>query len=125
MSAGIFAEIEQRRSEFAEGAHNLRTILGMHGPVAHDLSRRAIAVESSAKDHATGRPGPNVISGRLRGSITWRLGEDELGLYADIGTNVEYAARIELGYQGTDSLGRTYDSPAYPFLRPGLEAAGL
>lgn len=79
-----------------------------------DLARRAIQVESAAKVNASGRPGPNVRTGRLRASISWRLGEDYLGLYADIGSNVEYAGYVE---NGTDR------APAYPFLKPALEAA--
>ena len=38
------------------------------GPVARDLARRAIRVESQAKRNASGRPGPIVRSGRLRSS---------------------------------------------------------
>lgn len=95
----------------------LRDLLsGEHGAVARDLVRRAIRVEGSAKQHATGRPGPNVITGRLRGSITWRLGVDPLGVYADVGTAVFYAPFVELG---------TSRAPAYPYLRPALEAARL
>lgn len=39
-----------------------------------------------------------------------------------VGTNVEYAARREFGFTGTDSLGRTYQDPATPYLRPAIEA---
>jgi phage gpG-like protein len=93
----------------------LRDVLvGQSGPVARDLSRRAILVESSAKLHASGRPGPNVQTGRLRGSITWTLGADSASLYADVGSNVEYAAYVEYG---------TDRAPAYPYLRPALAAA--
>jgi HK97 gp10 family phage protein len=86
----------------------------LRGPVMQDVAKRAIRVETSAKQHASGRPGPNVRTGRLRGSITWRLGEDGLSPYADIGTAVHYAPYVELG---------TSRMPAYPFLRPALEAA--
>lgn len=79
-----------------------------------DLVQRAIRVEAAAKQNATGRPGPNVITGRLRASITWALGEDEISPYVDIGSNVHYAPFVELG---------TSRAPAYPFLRPALDAA--
>lgn len=93
----------------------LRALLtSRQGPVARDLSRRAIRVESSAKLHASGRPGPMVRTGRLRGSITWALGEDTQGLFADIGSNVEYAGFVE---NGTDR------ARPYPYLRPALAAA--
>jgi phage gpG-like protein len=93
------------------------------GPVARDLIRRGIRVESQAKLNASGRPGPRVQTGRLRSSITWALGRDTRGLFVDVGSNVVYAKRIEEGFHGTDSLGRRYDQPAYPFLRPALIAA--
>lgn len=81
--------------------------------MGRELAVRAIRVETQAKRNASGRPGPNVITGRLRGSITWGLGVDHLGLFAAIGTNVEYAPFVELG---------TSRAPAYPFLVPALDA---
>lgn len=84
------------------------------GPVMQDLTKRAIRVESSMKQHASGRPGPKVRTGRLRGSITWRAGIDGNSPYVDIGSSVLYAPFVELG---------TGRAPAYPFMRPGLEAA--
>lgn len=90
--------------------------LALRNPVNVDLARRAIKVEGAAKQYATGQGGgPNVRTGRLRGSITWRLGHDA-GPYADIGSAVEYAPYVELG---------TSRMPAYPFLRPALEAARI
>lgn len=91
-----------------------RILRGRNGPVARDLSRRAIRVESRAKLNASGRPGPRVRTGRLRSSIAWALAEDGRGLYAVIGTNVVYAKWLELGSDR---------APAYPFLRPALRAA--
>ena len=38
-----------------------------------------------------------------------------------VGTNVEYAARLEFGFQGTDSKGRKYNQPAQPYLRPAVD----
>jgi len=87
---------------------------GPQGPVARDLARRAIRVESAAKLNASGRPGPRVRTGRLRSSISWTLGEDGRGLYAAVGTNVYYAKWVELGSDR---------APPYPFLRPALAAA--
>jgi HK97 gp10 family phage protein len=95
-------------------------------PVALDLARRAIRVESAAKQNASQPPrngpdsgsepggGPAVRTGRLRGSITWRLGKDAISVYADIGTSVFYGPFVELG---------TSRMEARPFLRPALDAA--
>lgn len=82
-----------------------------------------------------------VDTGRLRSSISsnWtgsgmakgRVGgqakpDDGIGqptkkLTGVVGTNVEYARRIEFGFLGmTDSLGRTFFQPSLPYLRPAL-----
>lgn len=113
-SAAIQAEIGLAIRSFRFHEANLQLLLrGRSGPVARDLTRRAIKVEGAAKRNATQRPGPKVRTGRLRGSITWRLGEDARGLYADIGSAVLYAPYVELG---------TSRMPAYPFLLPALSA---
>lgn len=105
---------------------------GPDGPVARDLERRAIRVESAAKrlvrQHGTGRiyhltnptrthqasaPGqpPATDLGRLGASITHELGADNEGLVARVGTNVEYALFLEVG---------TRHMAPRPFLRPAL-----
>lgn len=65
------------------------------GAVAQALARKAIAVETAAKVIATEEG--LVDTGRYRASISWRLGRDSLGLYADIGSAVPYAGFIEQG----------------------------
>jgi hypothetical protein len=95
-------------------------LVGPHSATAVDLSRRAIRVTNQAKQNASSPPpsvpgfGPAVRTGRLRGSITWRLGTDFQGVYADIGSAVLYAPYVELG---------TSRMAARPYLRPALEAA--
>ncbi len=87
--------------------------------VAVDLVKRAIRVEAAAKSGWSSPPSmpghkPAVRTGRLRGSITWRLAADALSPYVDVGTNVFYAPFVELG---------TSRMQARPFLRPALKAA--
>jgi HK97 gp10 family phage protein len=55
-----------------------------------------------------------VDTGRLRSSITEELRHDDEGLVEVVGTDVEYAAYVELG---------THRARAQPFLRPAAEAA--
>jgi phage gpG-like protein len=87
----------------------LRALLeGPSGPVARDLTRRALRVESRAKALSP------VRTGRLRGSITWALGADGLGLFAEVGTNVLYGVFVEIG---------TRYMSARPYLVPALAAA--
>lgn len=74
-----------------------RVLVGPQGPVAKDLVRRAQRVTDQAKVNASGRPGPNVDTGRLRSSIHWRLVTGAGGLYAEVGTTVSYAKGLEEG----------------------------
>lgn len=97
------------------------------------LAEIGVAIESSAKEHASGRPGPNVITGRLRSSIHWVLGEDELSLFTDIGPSVLYGKWVEKGHPNTahfyakadGTIGYVGDQPTrpYPFLKPAYEDA--
>ncbi len=49
--------------------HTMSLLESPSGPVARDLQRRGLRIESQAKINASGRPGPNVDTGRLRSSI--------------------------------------------------------
>lgn len=96
-------------------AEVLALLAGPEGPVGRDLLRRGLLVQAAAKNFATGYGGgPNVRTGRLRSSISTTIGVDDLGLYCDVGSNVEYAGYVELG---------TRYMAARPYLRPALEAA--
>ena len=100
---------------------------GPEGFGAQVLGRAAIRVESQAKLNATGGDvpgaanpegrGPKVRTDRLRSSITWVYGRDELGLFTAVGTNVYYGYYLEVGW--TSSAGNFF---SYPFLRPALSA---
>lgn len=81
---------------------------GTNGPIAKDLTRRAIKVEGQAK-----RLCP-VDTGRLRASITHDVDKDDQGIYAMVGTDVHYGPYIELG---------TRFMRPQPYLRPALRAA--
>ncbi len=85
------------------------------------VARAAHIVERQAKKNATGRPGPRVRSGRLRGSITTEiLSWDK----ARVGTNVYYAPFVEFGHAQTMAWGHLMAPPgwvpAYPFLYPAV-----
>lgn len=112
------------------------------GPVIlKDLQRRAINVETLAKSNASGRPGPNVDTGRLRASIRTDIEQGGEGLKAVITADVEYASFVELGTPPHTILPRNKEalfwpgapypvaivhhpgSQPYPFLKPALTAA--
>ena len=72
----------------------LNRLLGSpNSPVAVDLGKRAQRVAASAKRRAPRR------TGTLQASIGWQIGEDDQGLYADIGATVPYARPLEQGHQ--------------------------
>ena len=48
------------------------------------------------------------------------VGQPTKELTGVVGTNVEYARRLELGFVGADSLGRIYNQLPRPYLRPAL-----
>lgn len=72
-----------------------RLLESPNGMVARDLARRAVRVESAAKQIATADG--LVDTGRYRSSISWRLGVDGRGLFAEIGSAVPYARFLEEG----------------------------
>jgi hypothetical protein len=72
--------------------------------------------------HMGGRPGPYTISGNLYESILI----DDLTSSGDsysvtISSDLAYSRRIEMGFYGSDSLGRRYAQPEYPYFWPGFE----
>lgn len=68
------------------------------------------------------KPGepPHVLQGRLRQSIAHQVSVEGAEIVGKVGTNIEYGRRLELGMHGTDSLGRTVNQEARPYLRPAI-----
>lgn len=65
---------------------------------------------------------PNIVTGTLRRSIRGSgvipLG---FGFYSQtVGPSTVYGRRVEMGFSGTDSMGRHYSQPAYPFFGPAV-----
>jgi len=58
---------------------------GPSGPVYADIARRVLKVHVYAVEHCP------VVTGRLRSSIRWSMGQDEKGLVGIVGTDVVYA----------------------------------
>lgn len=75
--------------------------------------------------NASGRPGPNVITGDYRAS--WRAVTRGIpyGAQCTIGTDAPQGRRLEFGfYDMTDSLGRHYMQPPFPHVQPALPFLG-
>ena len=72
----------------------------------------ALAVQAAGMKHT------KVVSGSLRRS--WRT--ESQGPYAAfVGPTMIYARRIELGFEGPDSLGRVYHQAPKPYVRPAYD----
>jgi hypothetical protein len=84
------------------------------------VRKNTLLLNTKVKGKASGRPGPNAPTGDYRRSIGFEFveaGELTTGI---VGTNLPQGRRLELGFTGSDSLGRVYDQPAYPHFAPAL-----
>lgn len=61
------------------------------------------------------------VSGTLSRSITIEVEVSGTKILVRIGTNLSYALRIEFGFKGTDSLGRSFNQAAQPYMRPAFD----
>lgn len=87
--------------------------------VQYAIARTGQAVELQAKKNASGRPGPNVVTGNLRRSITTKaLPKGFEGIYAvEVSATMVYARAVEFGHP------RWKPGVKYPYLGPA--ARGL
>lgn len=73
------------------------------------------------RGHASGRPGPNVITDDYRGS--WQptpVRRLPHGAMCTLGTDRPQGRRLEFGFVGIDAIGRHYDQPPFPHVQPAL-----
>lgn len=100
---GITVEFDDHSPEVL-AALKRATIRGLEacGAKAESYAKQEL---SRSKPHKRGPSRPNVITGRLRNSISHSVQNNEMY----VGSNVEYAAAVELG---------TRKSWAYPYLKP-------
>lgn len=80
------------------------------------VAKSALAVQQA------GMGKTKVRSGTLRRSWRMELLPSEGGVYAArVGPTTVYARRIELGFQGPDSLGRVYNQQPSPYVKPARD----
>jgi hypothetical protein len=73
------------------------------------------------RQNASGRPGPNVITGRYRASWRSETRGIPYGAECTIGTDAPQGRRLEFGFWDmTDSIGRHFFQPPFPHVQPGL-----
>lgn len=89
------------------------------------LDHAALLLETQIKANASlpagGPPGPRAITGDYRASWNARkTGRDE----RTVGSDRPQARRLEYGFVGPDALGRVYNQPPYPHVRPAVDVIG-
>jgi len=94
--------------------------------IAGQLTDICIDIVKQAQENANqaSPKHPQVQTGTLRRSITMDVDKDKLEGKVGIMQGAEaliYAPRIEFGFTGTDSKGRHFNQPPYPFLFPAVE----
>jgi hypothetical protein len=85
------------------------------------VQQQARLLRALIMENASGRPGPNVISGDYRGS--WKREPFPVldGGGADVGTNEPQGRRLEYGFMNMyDALGRFYRQPPFPHVEPAV-----
>lgn len=70
------------------------------------------------------RDGLRLITGDYVRRINLRMLAGDGEVAAEVGTNHPGGKRLEYGFVGTDSLGRTYHQPPYATARPALAETG-
>lgn len=89
---------------------------------AHKITVKwTAALQRQVQLNASGRPGPNAPTGNYRRSIHRRTVKLTRSSYGEVGTNMPQGRRLEHGFTGQDSLGRSFDQPAYPHFGPALD----
>lgn len=93
-------------------------------PAAVALVRHwGVRLQAQVKANASGRPGPRMITGDYNRSIALDVDAGNQPA-ARVGTNRPQARRLEFGFHGVDSLGRSYDQPPFPHFGPAHSTIG-
>lgn len=110
--------------EFVRGLAEFHAAMDKIIAGAEEATRGAVAeaahlIEAKAKENAP------VVTGTLRRSIvvTGPVPTGHGSFSATVGPTVIYGRRIELGFHGTDSIGRHYDQSGHPYFQPGFDSA--
>lgn len=85
------------------------------------VRHHGLLLQTRVKANAAGRPGPRMQTGDYNRSIEMEVGLDGGAPTARVGTNRPQGRRLELGFRGTDSLGRTYNQPPFPHFGPAVD----
>lgn len=93
---------------------------------SYSLARHfGMRLVEEARVNASGRPGPEIDTGEYIDSFYFEVNDQVAaggeGATVDVGTDAPQALRLEYGFVGTDSAGRTYDQPPFPHWGPAMD----
>ncbi|WOX11458.1 HK97 gp10 family phage protein [Streptomyces sp. N50] len=103
----------------------LAAALARLGPAVRSRTRaitrhHAMLLRVRIQKNASGRPGPNVITGQYRASWDVKVTVAGGQVTAVVFTNAPQQRRLEYGFVGVDRLGRQYRQPPYPHIEPAF-----
>lgn len=113
--------IEQLRAKIRNIGEELANVL-------EDAANRGamIVVKEAQLNSARGGSFPTRITGNLFRSIPAvspvTVSKTRNRVEVAVGSAAEYARRLELGFVGTDSLGRKYHQSPRPYIKPALDS---
>lgn len=88
------------------------------------LQHHGTLLQAQVKANAAGRPGPRIQTGDYNRSIGLTFGFENGSPTARVGTNRPQGMRLEKGFTGTDSLGRSYNQPPFPHFGSAVDKIG-
>ena len=103
----------------------LATSLARMGPAVRARTRaitrhHAMLLRARIQKNASGRPGPNVITGAYRASWDVKVTIDGGRVTAVVFTEAPQSRRLEYGFVGVDRIGRQYRQPPFPHIEPAF-----
>lgn len=105
-----------------EAASSLRGAgKGLDAKVAKSVRHHGQLLRTKVMAKASGRPGPNVVTGDYRRSWQVQFSGAGKGTTATVGTNAPQGRRLEFGFHGMDSLGRVYSQAPLPHAGPAFD----
>ncbi|MEV4451269.1 HK97 gp10 family phage protein [Streptomyces mirabilis] len=104
--------------------------LAWQGPAVRARTRantrhHAMLLRMRIQRHASGRPGPNVITGAYRASWDVKMTVAGGRVTAVVFTEAPQARRLEYGFVGVDRSGRQYRQPPFPHIEPAYRETEL
>lgn len=88
-------------------------------PVVRKYGRE---LRDRVRANASGRPGPEIVTGAYWKSIQYHPFKLSQGLGAEVYSDAPQSFRLEYGFVGIDSAGRHYDQPPFPHFRPAINS---